>query len=72
MNTNASKYLVIRIRDIYRYAEYFGPMVSCAKDRVQDAQRLYGRPGHTIKVISWRQANAYQKKCALTPGEKCT
>ena len=64
MNTNPSEYLVIRIRDVYRYHEYFGPMVSCAKDRQADAQRLYGRPGYTVKVISWRQANAYQKKLA--------
>lgn len=64
MNTNASEYLVIRIRDIYRYHEYFGPMVSCAKDRHADAQRLYGRPGYTVQVVAWSKAGAFRQKLA--------
>lgn len=57
----ASTYLVIRLKDIFLYPEYFR-MVSDARNAKADAQRLYGKAGHHLRLIPWSQATAQQKK----------
>jgi hypothetical protein len=64
MRRDACEFLVMRIRDILGYVEYFGPMVSCVKDCKADAERLYGKPGYRTKTLAWSKASQRQKDAA--------
>jgi hypothetical protein len=48
-----SNYLVVRTRDVLGYLEYLGPMYSKHADAQMDAERLYGKPGHTVTAFPW-------------------
>lgn len=59
------QYLVTRIRNIYGYAEHFGPVVSRPGDIRRDAQRLYGKDGYTLKWKAWSKATRVEQEAAL-------
>lgn len=60
----ACEFLVLRIRDILGYVEYFGPMVSTPKMCQADAQRLYGKPGYRVKTLALSKCSKAQKDAA--------
>jgi hypothetical protein len=55
------RYLVVRRRDVLGYAEYFGPMVSDPRSSERDAERLYGKKGHTVEAVAWSKVTAAQR-----------
>ena len=65
-----SKYLVIRIREVLGYRDYFGPMVSYSRHGARtplrseaqaDAERLFGKPGHRVEIKPWSVAPKHEK-----------
>lgn len=56
------RYIVIRTRDILGYQEHLGPVLSTPDDIHRDAERLYGKPGHTLSWVSWSKATKAQKQ----------
>lgn len=58
------QYIVIRRRDIYGYLEHLGPMVSTPTSVEQDAKRLYGKPGYSVRWVALSRATESQKRLA--------
>ncbi len=56
------QYIVIRQHDLLGYVEYLGPMVSVPSSVWSDANRLFGKPGHTITWVSLSKATPQQKR----------
>ena len=65
------RYAVIRKKNVLGYEEYFGPMVSSPQESRRDAERLYGKPGHSLKVIAWATTSSLVKRLCRE-GQECT
>lgn len=48
---HAFTYVAIRTRDVLGYVEYCESFWSTPDEKEQDAERLYGKKGYTLRVV---------------------